>query len=251
MVIRSRDNQLVKLIRSLRLHVHREAERAFVVEGYRAVADAIDAGGVARIVAVRDHQSVPDWITDAQLRIFEAPVFDFMAQTSTPQGILGVFESPRIPIPVRPNPLYLVLDAISDPGNLGTIVRTSAAAGVDALFLGPGCVDWLNDKVVRAAMGAHFRISISHLDEVSRELIVARCPLRVISDGYAKANYDEVDWDSGAALIVGSEARGVSFDMERLANASVAIPMSSGVESLNAAVAAGVILFEAQRQRRH
>jgi RNA methyltransferase, TrmH family len=249
-IIQSRDNQLIKFVRSLRLRKHREAERAFVVEGRLAAADAASAGGVVRHVFVSDGVPIPDWIAADRLHFVEAKLFNELAETDNPQGILAIFERPELPIPGRPNPLYLILDAISDPGNLGTIIRTSAAAGVDALFLGPRCVDWLNGKVVRAAMGAHFRLPIAQFNDESRGLIGARCALRVLSDGHATVTHDQIDWTGGTALIIGSEAHGASPDMRTFANVACAIPMASGVESLNAAVAAGVIVFEAQRQRR-
>lgn len=250
-MIRSRDNPLVKLIRSLRLRDHRETERAFIVEGVRAVEDALAAGGAMRWLVVREgHPALPFFQGDERARILDAKLFDFVAQTETPQGVLAVFDMPRLPIPARSNPLFVVLDAISDPGNMGTIVRTSAGAGVDALFLWPGCVDPFNPKVVRAAMGAHFRVPILWRSDDVQAAITERCPGRVLSDGAANRTYDAIDWTIGSTLIIGSEAHGASPEARALANATAAITMAAGVESLNAGVAAGVMLFEAQRQRR-
>ena len=250
MVIRSRDNQLAKLIRSLRLHANREAERAFVVEGFRATSDAILAGGVARHIVVGEGISVPDWMPEPQLRMMDLSLINSIAETTHPQGIIAIFEEPRLPIPARPDPLFVILDGISDPGNLGAIIRTSAAAGVDAVFTGPGCVDWLNGKVVRSAMGAHFRIPVARWGENACETVLKRCSVIAAATGSAETHYDTVDWTSGAALIVGSEAHGISSKFVAFATELISIPMDAGVESLNASVAAGAILFEARRQRR-
>jgi TrmH family RNA methyltransferase len=191
-----------------------------------------------------------DDVPPDRVRVLDRKIFDGVAQTETPQGVLGVFEMPSLLIPQRLNPLFVVLDAISDPGNMGTIIRTSAAAGVDALFLWPGCVDPFNPKVVRAAMGAHFRIPIQVRGKDHQALIESATGQRIVSDGHARERYDRLDWTQPSTLIVGSEAHGVSREASALATTSASIPMAAGVESLNAAVAAAVFLFEAQRQRR-
>jgi TrmH family RNA methyltransferase len=250
-IITSRDNSLVKHLRSLRLREHRQSERAFLVEGARAVADALDAGGTLRWLVVRDGDgAILGGVPPERLRVLDRKVFDGLAQTETPQGVLGVFEMPSLPIPQRLNPLFVVLDAISDPGNMGTIIRTCAAAGVDALFLWPDCVDPFNPKVVRSAMGAHFRIPIHVKGKDDETFIESATGQRVVSDGQARERYDALDWTKPSTLIVGSEAHGVSREAAALATTSASIPMAAGVESLNAAVAAAVFLFEAQRQRR-
>lgn len=250
MIITSRDNPLVKQLRSLRLREHRQSERAFLVEGARAVADAVDAGGDLRWLVLREGEDARlGGVPADRTRVLDRKLFDFVAQTESPQGVLAVFEMPSLLIPQRPRPLFVVLDAISDPGNMGTIIRTSAAAGVDALFLWPGCVDPFNPKVVRSAMGAHFRVPIRIKGKDDQAFIEATTSQRVVSEGQARVRYDELDWTMPSTLIIGSEAHGASSEVAALATASASIPMASGVESLNAAVAAGIFLFEARRQR--
>jgi TrmH family RNA methyltransferase len=249
-IITSRDNPLVKLLRSLRLRDHRQSERAFVVEGRRAVRDAIQAGGALRWLVASEGQAAEfAQVSPEQFRVVDGKLFDFIASTESPQGVLGVFEMPELPIPERENPLYVMLDAIADPGNLGTIIRTCAAAGVDALVLLPGCVDPFNSKAVRSAMGAHFRVPLRALGVDQAVGFAKRTPQRVVSDGGAGRTYDEIDWTVPSTLIIGSEAHGASPAVAELATLSAAIPMSGGVESLNAAVATSVFVFEARRQR--
>lgn len=155
-------------------------------------------------------------------------------------------------LPLRPvgAPLYLILDQIRDPGNLGTLLRTSAAAGVAAVVMTEGTVDPFNSKAVRAAVGAHFRVPMRWLSEAMWDRIVAECPVRVVADAEGAIAYDEVDWSGGAALIIGSEAHGASSIGRRLGTVGARIPLAANVESLNAAVAGAVFLFEAVRQRR-
>jgi TrmH family RNA methyltransferase len=139
-------------------------------------------------------------------------------------------------------------DAVRDPGNLGTMLRTAAAAGVQAVFVPPETVDPLSPKVVRGGMGAHFRLPI-HLvrwERIVSHLKTMKVYLAAAGEGMT---YTKADFSSPLALIVGGEAEGASIHAQSLATAHVQIPMPGEVESLNAAVAAGVLLFEAARQR--
>jgi TrmH family RNA methyltransferase len=143
----------------------------------------------------------------------------------------------------------LILDLLRDPGNLGTILRSAEAAGVGQVILTPGTVDLYNPKVVRGGMGAHFRLAATHLDWAAAS---ARAVGRAVwlADMAGERRYDEVDWTAPSSLIVGGEAEGYSQEAASLATGTVRIPMEGGAESLNAAMAATVILFEAARQRR-
>jgi TrmH family RNA methyltransferase len=143
----------------------------------------------------------------------------------------------------------LILDQVRDPGNAGTLVRTAEAAGIDAVIFGPETVDPFNDKVVRAGMGAHFRLPIRRCATwPAIHALLAPQQQLYVAQAAATQRYTAVDWAMPAALIVGGEAAGASTDTTTFAQA-IAIPMHSQVESLNAAVAGGVILFEAARQR--
>ena len=254
-VIRSPANPTLAYVRSLQRRATRAREREFVVEGRRAVADAIAAGAHPTLVLLREgsEDALPapgDW-PGARVRRVSPRVFDALADTVTPQGILAVFPFPSsIPAGAWPAPLVLVLDHIRDPGNLGTLLRTAAATGVDAVYLSPESVDPFNPKVVRAGMGAHFRVRLRELDHAATAALTRTCPLRVVARADAPTPYDALDWRQPAALIVGSEAEGVGAEVAALATVAAAIPLAAGVESLNAAVAGAVILFEAVRQRR-
>jgi TrmH family RNA methyltransferase len=168
------------------------------------------------------------------------------ADTETPQGVLVVVSF----VHLEPRPgLLLLLDQIRDPGNLGTLLRSAEAAGVGQVLLAPNTVDHYNPKVVRGAMGAHFRLAVTSLGWPA---IGAQVTGRAVwlADAHGEVQYDAVDWTQPSALIVGGEATGASKQSADLATGRVAIPMAGGVESLNAAMAATVILFEAARQRR-
>jgi TrmH family RNA methyltransferase len=176
-----------------------------------------------------------------------ADVLQACSDTATPQGLLAVLEWPELPLP-QPLEWAVVADGISNPGNLGSLMRASEAFGVQALILAPGCVDALNPKVVRGGMGAHFRLPIRMLEWK---------PIRELLDGFriwlAEAregkSVEDADWSGQTALILGGEAAGPGEQARALAEGSVHIPMRGKTESLNAAVAGGILLYEIARQR--
>jgi len=171
-----------------------------------------------------------------------------ISDTDQPQGVLGVFPLPQPTLPAVTTHL-LILDAIRDPGNLGTILRAAGGAGVDGVLLGPTCVDPYNPKALRAGMGAHFRLPVIEADW---QTITTACLGKAVylADGAGERDYVTVDWRVPTALIIGGEADGAGPEARALATERITIPMSAATESLNAALAAAVILFEMQRQRR-
>ncbi|MCA9915914.1 MAG: RNA methyltransferase, partial [Anaerolineae bacterium] len=167
--------------------------------------------------------------------------------TQNPQGIAAVFSIPYPDLPKNPQRV-LILDAIREPGNMGTILRTAGAAGAEIVLLAPGCVDPYNPKAVRSGMGAHFRVPIV---EVKWYEVQAYCEkLNIyLAAGEGQTRHFDVDWTQPWALVIGNEAHGIADEARNLQATSISIPMSNATESLNASMAAAVILFEAQRQR--
>lgn len=255
-VITSSANPAIAYVRSLSRRDTRAAERAFVVEGLRAVRDGLLAGERPRLLFLRQDDRAdlllkeldvaPD---DPVLRRVEPRLFDTLSEVQAPQGVLAVFPWPHVPEPDTPTPLVLVLDRLRDPGNLGTLLRSAAGAGVSAVYLTAESVDPWNPKVVRAGMGAHFRLPLLPFEHAAATL-QQELPLRAATAANAPVAYDEIDWAQPAALIIGGEAEGVSPQLAAWASQEVAIPLAANVESLNAAVAGSILLFEAARQRR-
>jgi len=184
-------------------------------------------------------------------RVVERRLFDRLSDVQTPQGILAVFPFPSLArVLDDPAPLALVIDRLRDPGNLGTLLRSAAAAGVNAVYLSPETVDPWNPKVVRAGMGAHFRVPLVALDVGALDELRQRLPRRVVASAAATQPYDASDWTGAAALVIGGEAEGVGPELKAWGTEEVGIPLDRRIESLNAAVAGSIILFEAARQRR-
>jgi len=250
-MITSVQNDRVKLANALLTGAkNRRKEGKIALEGVRLIRDAIERGGYTPDFILYDPKQVNvQALQPLTNQLYEASteVIKHVSATEQPQGIIGIFPMPVSKLPAKPQQI-LILDHLRDPGNLGTILRTAAAAGVDVVLLAPGCVDQYNDKVLRGAMGAHFRLSIVEQSWLEMREYVGDAPV-YLADMTGDVAYDVVDWSVQHALIIGSEADGASPEAVSMATARVYIPMASESESLNAAVAAGILMFEGSRQR--
>lgn len=258
-MIRSAANPRIKLARKLQRRRGRHQHGLLLVEGLRLVRDAWAAGVRPVTLFVAPEQlagndvasALIDAMTRAGVEVLSCTVqvFAELAETVTPQGIAAMVPLPALPI-VQPADLLLILDRVRDPGNAGTLVRTAEAVGVHAVLFGPETVDPFNDKVVRAGMGAHFRVPIRVCDtwDAVTAWLPADMPL-YLAEADATLDYAAVAWRDAAALVIGGEADGAG-EAARAVATPIAIPMLGRTESLNAAVAGSAILFEAARQRR-
>jgi len=256
-MITSLQNDKVKYARALqRRRRVRHRERRLVFEGLRLTEEALRARAsldFAFYTEAAGADSRGEKLLEA-LRETGVPCFQVSesvmiacSDTESPQGLLAVLPFPDLPHPERPT-LSLILDRVRDPGNLGTILRTALATGVEQVLLAPGTADFSNPKVVRAAMGAHLRLPVSALGWRNISETIAGCEVWLAApDG--DASYRAVDWTRPTALIIGSEAFGAGEQAHALAQGRVSIPMTPGVESLNTAVATAVILFKIMEQR--
>ncbi len=252
--ITSLQNSKVKLANALLGRARtRKKENKIVLEGTRLIADAYQSGAVPLFVLHTpgtDDALVEQMDTDGvEIAPVDDTVMQYITDTQSPQGIVGVFSRPQPTYPLGAGRV-LILDAIRDPGNLGTMLRTAGGAGVQAVVLAPGCVDPYNPKVLRGGMGAHFRLPVLEMtwDDIQERVDVSAFYLAA---GEADTHYNAVPWaQHDWALIIGSEAHGASDPARQTATVPVAIPMHRATESINAAAAAAVILFEAARQRR-
>lgn len=256
-MIVSNQNPKVKLVRALlqRPQARRE-HRAFVIEGVRLAEEALMAKCPAKFVlytpdlSERGKAVVEGFSTrGVPTEMVSERVFRSTSETKTPQGILVVLSAIIFDPPASMD-FILILDSIQDPGNLGTILRTAAAVGCNAVFLTPGTVDPFSPKVVRAAMGAHFRLPIRQTTwEETRTLVQQQSLQCILASPDAVTSYTKADLRVPLALILGSEAEGTSAHAHELADLHISIPMPGGMESLNVAVAAGVLMYEVIRQR--
>ncbi|MGI6239606.1 MAG: TrmH family RNA methyltransferase [Christensenellales bacterium] len=244
--ITSIKNPLIQSLRGLSKRAGREESGLFLVEGEVMIREALASGLVPRTALAVAQRA--DFIRTIPGDHFIVPeeVLRAVCDTKTPQGVCVAFEMPP-PAPLDQLPHRIVtLDGVQDPGNVGTIWRTADAAGFQALLLGEGCADPMSPKVQRAAMGSGFRLPYAlgtPLYAVLRALKDAGyaivCAALDGADIYARAPLGEK-----IVLVIGSEARGISADVQTLATARYRLPMRGGAESLNAAVAAGIMMYE-------
>jgi TrmH family RNA methyltransferase len=259
-MIMSAQNKYIKLYRSLEQKKVRDESGLVPLEGLRLVSDVLSSGILPEVVILREGQVIDDFPFlrapngDTVIITVEEKLFVRTAFTTSPQGILAIVKNPLHTLSdvlTGDLPLILVADGIQDPGNLGTMLRSAAAAGADGAVLLPGTVDASNPKAVRAAMGASFFLPVA---ECSHEELIQEMDqrgIRLVTTGaVGSVPYDQFDWRTPTAVVVGNEGAGISPQLAQATDAVVSIPMASCVESLNAAIAISVILFEASRCRR-
>lgn len=226
------------------------------MEGVRLAEEALAAGWEARLIFFTEDldergQAVVRGFREqgVQIELVDPAVLKSASDTVTPQGILVVLKVQRVPLPQTVDFVFIP-DGVRDPGNLGTILRTAAAAGVDAVFLPSGVVDPYSPKVLRSAMGAHFRLPVltAPWDEI-RNLLESHSLQVFLASAPGGKVYTQADFRVPLALITGGEAEGAGATAVDLAHETVHIPMPGKVESLNTAIAAGILMFEVVRQR--
>ncbi|MFL7871549.1 MAG: TrmH family RNA methyltransferase, partial [Anaerolineales bacterium] len=174
-------------------------------------------------------------------------VMQSASDTQSPQGILAVVPIPQWQFPTEPT-FLLIPDGIRDPGNLGTLLRTALAAGVEAVILSPGSTDAFSPKVVRAGMGAHFRLPVFSMDWENIQSNLAGLSI-FLADCQSGVPYHQAEFRSPLALIIGGEAAGAGSQAARLATDRIHIAMPGEAESLNAAIAGAILMFEIVHQR--
>jgi len=260
-MISSTHNPKIQWVRGLQARASERLEvGAFVLEGVRLAEEALQANWEPLLVlftpeiSPRGKEIVEEFVhKHSPVEEVTSQVLKFVAETDTPQGILVVLRIGDRNLPSNPD-FVLILDGLRDPGNVGTILRTAAAAGVQAVLITPGTADVFSPKVVRAAMGAHFRLPIQSCSwEETRHYLrdISGSKLKItIADSARGIVFTRADFHNPLALIVGGEAEGAGQEARQIADEYVHIPMLGGVESLNAAVATGLIMFEVVRQRR-
>lgn len=257
--ITSFKNPRIQYIRDLlNSHKSRMENHACVVEGVRLAEEVLRSGNTIQCavfsegISSRGLELVND-IGKTTIPLIKVPdeLMNKISATEAGQGLLLIVE-PNESGMTDQIEFVLILDEIKDPGNMGTLLRTAAAAGVQSVIITPGCVDAWSPKVLRAGMGAHFRIPLRMMgwDEIIKLWRVqTKSPALYLAESAQGQSVWDVDMAQPLGLIIGGEANGASDSARSNATGYVTIPMPGGSESLNAAVAAGILLFEVVRQR--
>ncbi|MBP2077386.1 TrmH family RNA methyltransferase [Oceanobacillus polygoni] len=245
-MITSVKNEKVKQWKKLHKRRERTQAGAFLVEGFHLVEEAVNSNWTVREVIIQEDVEQPSWTDSYPVVIVSENVMAHITQTTTPQGIIAVIESCEQT--KRSGNHLLLIDSIQDPGNLGTIIRTADAAGMDGILLGDGTVDLYNDKVIRSTQGSIFHIPIFHanLEEVLSDLKEEGFSIWATALENA-SNYNDITPEGKVAIILGNEGAGVQAELIKQADRSVKIPIYGQAESLNVSIAAGILMYHLKR----
>ncbi|UFT97983.1 RNA methyltransferase [Radiobacillus kanasensis] len=241
-MITSTQNTKVKQWNKLKKKKGRTETGTFLVEGFHLVQEAIQSDWTVQEVILQEGVDAPSWIQGVEIHHVTDNVFQHIADTKTPQGIAAVVYH-KSDAQLKGNRLLLI-DAVQDPGNLGTIIRTTDAAGFGGVILGDGTVDMLNDKVVRATQGSLFHLPIIQAELTSKIKELQNDGFQVWASTLEDSvTYSELNPPTKTALIVGNEGAGITSSVAELADEKVRIPIYGKAESLNVSVATGVLLY--------
>lgn len=251
----SRDNRLVKYALKLKTKKYRDLEGKFLAEGIRFIEEGILENCVEYILYSKKLLEVNgnERVLKSTQSLYEvdASVINELCDTKNPQGAVAVVKKPSFSIDDIKNDFIVISDGIQDPGNLGTVIRTCDAAGVGGIAVIKGTVDVFNSKTLRATMGAVFRIPIIYFDSFNSaaEALIEN-GYNIYASSLSTDDYMyQCDFKNKTALVIGNEANGIPDEHILKCTHKVKIPMPGSAESLNAAVAAGILIYEVVRQR--
>ncbi len=254
--IQSKDNNLIKETKKLKEKKFRNERKQFLIEGFRFVSEALDSGFEVPLVFIDENEN-DRW---ASFRMEEklqsitkvcrlSPgVLKTISGTETPQGISAVVNFKYI-TPSYKKGMYILVDKVQDPGNLGTIIRTAHASGALGVILSEGTVDLYNEKTLRSTMGSIFHLPL--IEDKNYETVnsLKKEGFKLIASSLdCNSDFYKLDLKERIIIAVGNEGSGISEDVLKFSDYKVKIPMPGGAESLNVAVAAGVMMYEVVRQ---
>lgn len=257
-MITSTSNAKIKELLQLRKKAKlRNEKRVFLVEGPRMFQEIPKERVMQVYYSESFYQRFASEMNLGQYtyEILSDTVFAYVSDTKTPQGVLCIVRQPEYQLQdviETSEPHILVLDNLQDPGNLGTILRTAEGAGVTGIIMSRDCVDIFNPKVIRSTMGSIFRIPFLYVEDLidTIEQMKQRGIHTFAAHLQGTMDYDEADYTEPCAFFIGNEGNGLREEIAKQAEQWIRIPMQGEVESLNAAIAATVLMFEAARQRR-
>lgn len=257
MITSAQNTQVKNIIKLNQKAKARREQGFFVAEGRKMFLEA-PADWIEKVYVSESMLADEGLMKDVQKYSWEAVengIFRQMCDTQTPQGILTVLRMPSYDLEEvlqTQAPLFMVLEDLQDPGNAGTIIRTGEGAGVNAVFLTKTSVDITNPKVIRATMGSIYRIPFFYVEDVVllKQKLQNRGIRFFAAHLQGKNSYDQESYQEGCAFLIGNEGKGLTEQAANAADCLIRIPMCGQVESLNAAMAAGILMYEAARQRR-
>lgn len=257
MITSTSNAQVKELLQLQKKSKVRNERNVFVVEGIKMFSEApknrIEKVFISETLFNKKKQELN--LDGLKVEILSDKVFSYVSDTKTPQGILCVVKQKKTELEeiFTQKPAHLmILDNLQDPGNLGTIVRTAEGAGVSGIILSKDCVDIYNPKTIRSTMGSIYRMPFLYVEDLENTIEeVKKNEIKVYAAHLqGKNNYDEENYRTGCAFLIGNEGNGLRDEIAKKADIWVKIQMHGEVESLNAAIASSILMFEVCRQRR-
>ncbi|WP_429949704.1 TrmH family RNA methyltransferase [Enterococcus sp. AZ101] len=248
--ILSTKNTIVKELKKLKIKKHREAQKRYLIEGFHLVEEAVKADAEIEwiLCSRRGIEEWSKWVfthEDERFLLVTEEILSSLSEVPTPQGMMAVVKMPNVETTLGYSGRWLLLDNVQDPGNVGTMIRTADAAGMTGVILGDGSADIYNTKVLRAMQGSNYHLPIFQL------------PLKTIVDQFKQhdvpvfgtelnkraVSYQTLPGQKQYALIMGNEGKGVSAELLTMVDQSIYIPIIGEAESLNVAIAAGILMY--------
>lgn len=260
MIINSKDNEKIKYTKSLLKSKNRNKEKKFIIEGYRIVTLAIDCDAKLEYVFInedfenkKEHIELLEILKSKNIKVYKTTnkLFENFIDTENTQGIIGVVKFNTNTLESnfkKENKFVLVLDRIQDPGNMGTIIRTADACGVDLIIALKGCVDIYNPKVIRSTMGSIFDMNIVYENQDEAINFLKNNGFSIVSSYLDTDNYyNNISYNNKTALVIGNEANGINNDIILNSDTLLKIPIYRKAESLNAAISSAILMYEIKK----
>lgn len=249
MIITSKDNEIIKNIKKLKEKKYRLD--SYIVEGIKMVKEAINENQEIALIAIREDFKIDFDTKNTKIVTISNKIFNDISDVKTPQGILAVIKKNQNN-QIETNQEYiLALDSLQDPGNMGTIIRTADSANINQIIINKTTVDPYSPKVIRSTMGAIYRTNIIEVEDLKATLkeMKSKGFQIITTDLKATQSIYDINYNNKTVVVIGNEANGVSQEILQTADKKVIIPMLGKTESLNASIAASIMIYEYVRQK--
>ncbi len=252
MITTNQNKQVKRILKLKKSARERRKEKLFIVEGIRMFEEIPEDRLYKTYVTEEFLEAHRELFQKKNPELVSSQIMKELSDTMTPQGVLALVKIREFHMEqlARNDALLLVLENLQDPGNLGTILRTGEGAGVTGIIMSRDTVDIYNPKVIRSTMGSIFRVPFVYADDMNEVIrFLKKNQITTYAAHLDGTNYTKEDYNKGTAFFIGNEGNGLSRELTRAADHMIRIPMNGKVESLNAAMAAGLLMYEARRQR--
>ncbi len=259
MITSTNNSQIKNLIQLQKKKKERDKQKVFIIEGIKMFEEAQKDNLIIKayisetfINELKDKSAL---INNIEYEVLSEKVFNEVSDTISPQGIMAIVKQMSYSFEEISNTKkanIIILESLNDPGNLGTIIRTGEGSGITGIIMNQTTVDVYNPKVIRSTMGSIFRIPFIYVNNINESIKILKEKNIKIYAAHLKGTnfYDEEDYTESTGFLIGNEANGLTSEISQLADQYIKIPMEGKVESLNASIAASILMYEVSRQRR-